>query len=435
MKTHNKKHITKLLGTIYLIFALSQPVMAAPIELSLEDSFALALKNNADLKIAQTSREKTNWTVKQAEANKSVGVSLAHTDTRYGSPVTMDDNLSSANKFNNQLALTVPVYSGGKLESQIEQAKLDLSVAELTIDRTKQNLRQTVTSCYFNVLQYYNEVKVNQETVANYAAHLKHVQDQYRIGTVAKSDVLSSQVELANAEDTLLKAQSNYQVAVANLNNVVGLPLDSELTLKEELKYETYPATLEECIQSALASRPELAEYQAKITSAQKDVKIAKSGNLPTVEFSLAQNWYDKDFPGLSNGNWQATLTTSLNLFDSGLTKSKVRQSRYNLETIQEQARQQQDTVLLEVREYYISLREAEKRIDIKKVAVEQAEESLKIAEARYKAGVGTNLAVFDAVVALNQAKLNNIKALYDYNTSKAQLEKAIAVTIDGKRG
>lgn len=435
MKPNKKGCIAKLLGTIWIVFALSQPVMAASIELSLDDSIALALKNNADLKIAQSSREKTYWTVKQAKSNKNVDVSLAHTDTRYSSPVTITDNQSSSNKFNNQLSLSIPIYSGGKLESQVEQAKLDLKVADLTIDLTKQQLRQTVTTYYFNVLYYLSEVKVNQETVDNYAAHLKNVQDQYRIGTVAKSDVLASQVELANAEDDLNQAQSNYQLAVAKLNHVVGLPLVSELTLKEDLKYQTYPATFEDCIQTALVNRPEIAEYQAKIASAQADIKIAKSGYLPTVELALSQNWYDKDFPGLDNSNWQATLTTSLNLFDSGLNKSKVKQSKYNLDTVQEQARQQRDTVLLEVREYYLSLREAEKRIDIKKVAVEQAEESLKIAEARYQVGVGTNLAVFDAVVALNQAKLNDIKALYDYNTSKAQLEKAIGTAITEKRG
>ena len=78
-------------------------------------------------------------------------------------------------------------------------------------------------------------------------------------------------------------------------------------------------------------------------------------------------------------------------------------------------------------------MREAEKRIGTKKAAIEQAQESLKIAEARYQVGMGTNLAVFDAVVALNKAKINDIKTLYDYNNSKAQLGKAIGSQVHMK--
>lgn len=421
--------ITKILGSMLILVALGQPVMAGAIELSLEDSVALALKSNADIKVAENSREKTYWELKQAQSNKKLAVNFSHTDTRYSSAVVSEGE-TSHNRFNNQLALTIPVYSGGKLENQVEQAELALTVADLEINEAKQQLRQTVITYYYNVQQYRNEVKVNQETVANYAAHLALVESQYRTGTVAKVEVLSSQVELANAQDSLSVAQNNYELAVAKLNNVIGLPLESQLILTQELKYEKYPSALEECIQYALANRPELGAYQAKVGSAKADVKIAKSGYLPTVDFSLAQNWSDKNFPGADNSDWQATLTTSLNLFDSGINKSKVKQSEYSLTTVQEQARQQRDTILLEVREAYLSLREAEKRIDTKKVAVAQGEESLMIAEARYRLGAGTNLAVFDAVVALNTARLNNNKALYDYNTSKAQLEKAMGIAI-----
>lgn len=408
------------------------PVMAAVVELSIEDSVVLALKSNADIKIAENGIEKARWALKQAQSNTGAAVNLTHTDTHYDSPVVIGEQ-SSNNGFSNQLSLNIPVYSGGKLESQVEQAQLALTVAEQELIAARQLLRQNVITYYYNVQEYRNEVKVNQETVSNYAAHLDLVQSQYRTGSVAKAEVLSSQVQLANAQDSLSQSQNNYEVAVAKLNNVIGLPLDSQLELKQELTYEKYPATLEDCLQYALANRPELTKYQAKVGSAEDDVKIAKSGYLPAVDFSLSHSWSDIEFPGVNNSNWQASLTASMNLFDSGLNKSKVKQSEYSLDTVKEQARQQQDTVMLEVREAYLTMREAEKRIDTKKVAIEQAEESLKIAETRYRLGVGTNLSVFDAVVALNTAKLNSNKALYDYNTSKAQLEKAMGIAIAAK--
>lgn len=424
----NSKRLRKQLLPVCCLFLLCQPALAAPVELTLADSLALALASHANIKVAEGNREKAYWAVSQAKGSKGVEVNISHTDRHYSVPVAIDNRYSN-NQFDTELVLSYPLYSGGKLENQLEQTRLDLTVAELTLTAARQQLSQDVTTYYFNVLQYQKEGQVSQETVDNLTAHLQHVNAQYQIGTVAKSDVLASQVELANARDTLIQAQNNRQLAAAKLNNAVGLPLDSEVVLKEELSYAPFSLTLADCVQYAVRHRPEIAEYQAKAASAEAAVKIAGSGKLPTVDVTLAQAWDDRTFPGLDNSNWQIGLTASLNIFDSGVNKAKVKQSKYAVATVQQEARLQRETILLEVREAYLSMGEAEKRIDIKQVAVAQAEESLIIAEARYRAGLGTNLAVFDAVVALNQAKMNSIKALYDYNTGKARLDKAMGIT------
>ena len=424
--------ITKLLIPI-LVFALSQPVLAAPIELSLDDSIALAFKNNPDISIANLGRKKSYWAVEQAEADKGFSLDFTHSDKRYDTPASYLNTLKKDtyyNKFDNSISLSLPIYSGGKLESQIDQAKLNLKVSDLTIDATKQQIKQTVTTYYFNVLQYRNALEVSQGTVDTYLSHLKNVQAQYNAGTIPQVDVYSSAVSLANAKNSLIKAQNNYALAVANLNNAIGLSLDSELKLKEDLKYEHYSLALKDCESYALANRPEMFQYEAKIAIAQDDEKIANSGYRPTVSLAASEDWYDKAFIGTNHNNWLIGLTASFNLFDSGLVNSKVNQSKASLDTVQEQARQTHDTILLEVRQYYLSMYEAEKRIDTSKVAVDQSAESLRIAELRYAAGVGTNLDVLDALLAQDTAKTNYIQALYDYNTNKAQLDKAMGMAV-----
>ena len=94
------------------------------------------------------------------------------------------------------------------------------------------------------------------------------------------------------------------------------------------------------------------------------------------------------------------------------------------------QAKQTKDDIELEVRQDYLSLRNAEKRIATTQVTVDQALENYHIAQVRYASGVGTNLDVMDAESALTLAKTNNVQALYDYNTSKAQLDKAMGIGI-----
>ena len=91
-----------------------------------------------------------------------------------------------------------------------------------------------------------------------------------------------------------------------------------------------------------------------------------------------------------------------------------------------EQEQQKKDAIQLEVRQAYLNMREAEKRIQTNQVSVEKAEEDFKIAQVRYSAGVGTNLDVIDAQVALTSARTNYIVSLYDYNTSKASLDLSL---------
>ncbi|MBU2703578.1 outer membrane protein TolC [Sporomusaceae bacterium BoRhaA] len=410
---------------------LHQVVLAAPLELSLEDSISLALKNNHDIQYAKSAREKSYWALQQAKNNKGVSVTYTHNDERYNTPPSSySPNYSYTTEFDNQVALTLPVYSGKKLENQIAQAKIDLDVADLDVDVAKQQLKMNVISDYLTVMEYDKEVQVDQETVANYEDHLNLVQKKFDLGLVAKTDILSSQVNLASAQDTLIKAQNNYNNAVATLNNAIGMPHGTELKLNEKFGYKKYDLTLEQCIQYAAIHRPEIAQYDAKIKSAQYDVKIAKSGYSPTVNLTAEEDWYNDHLPGMKNNNWLVKLTTSLNVFDSGLTDTKVRQAEHNVNMVTDKAATERDSILLAVRQYYLSMKEAEKRIETNKVSVNQAQENLTIEQAKYDVGMGTNLDLLDDVLSLNTAKKNYVQAFYDYNTNQAELEQAMGMPV-----
>ena len=403
--------------------------LAAPVELSLEESIALALKNNPAIKISEADRDKARWVVREAQAAKGPSLTINHTASRLQpAPSESHPNPVIKDNFDNKLSMSLPLYTGGKLEATVDQAKVGLKVADLGIAKSRQQLKLDATSAYFSLLQTRNLLKVSQDSVNDLAAHLKNVQAQYEVGTVAKSDVLRSEVELANAQQSLIKAQNSYDVAMASLNNVVGLPLDTDIKLKEELKYEKFARSMGDSIQYALTNRPDVAQADAGVDSAKASVKIARSGQLPTLAFSGSNDWNDSDFPGAKNSNWSLSLVASLNLFDTGLTHAKVKESQSGVAKATEQARQTRDSVALEVRQAYLGMKEAEKRIDTSSVAVTKAEEDFKIAQVRYNAGVGTNLDVIDAELALAQAKTNYIQALYDYNTGKAKVEKAMGL-------
>lgn len=425
------QHYFARLLPLILFVSIGHTAFANQLELTLDDSIKMALENNYDIKYAKASRENYYWAMKEAKKNKGVSIDYTRTNERYNTPPTWyNPSYSYTTYFDNQVQLTVPLYSSGKLESAIDQSKLNLKVADLAVETARQQLRYDVVSDYFSVLEYRNELQVEQATVDNYVEHLDVVKAKFDVGLVAKSDVLTSEVNLADAQDSLIKAQNNYDNAVATLNNALGVPHDTKLVLTDNLVHEPYQRTLEECLTYAVAHHPEIEQYQAKIASAQDEIKIAKSGYGPTVDFTAQEDWYDSHFTGDNNNNWLVGVTASINLFDTGLTKTKVKQAESSLTMVQNQAADSKDTILLNVRKYYNSMQEAKKRIETSRVSIDQGEESLRINKARYDAGIGTNLDVLDAVIDLDTAKINNIQALYDYNTYKAELEQAMGVPV-----
>jgi outer membrane protein len=418
------KHGISVLAAGLLVLNTAVSLAAAP-ELSLSDSIEMALKNNPSIKMAVDDREKAAFGIKEAEAGNLPTLSLVNTDSRGSSSL----DSSPGNSFSTSLRLSLPIYTGGRNGGLIDQAKSNADVAQLGVVKAKEQLRLDATTAYYTVLQNRNLVKVNQETVDNLTGHLKNVLAQYEAGTIAKADVLRSEVELANAQQNLTKAQNAYDVSAASLNNVIGVPLDTQNTLKDELSLVSYNSSLEDSIKMALKKRPEIAQSKDSINAAEAGVKIADSGRLPTVAFSSTAGRTGTDFPGATN-NWSVGVSASWNFFDSGLTSAKVKEAAATVDKANETDKQTRDSIELEVRQAYLSMNEAQSRIQTSQVAVNQATEGLKTGEAKYYAGVGTNLDVIDAQVALTQAKTNESQALYDYNVNKAKLENAVGLGV-----
>ncbi len=427
-------YFTRMLTIMGVLFILSQPVLAASMALSIDDSVALALENNPALKIAEADQIQSTWDINQAKADKRVDVSYNYIGQRSDAPPTFIPSLASVaawNYFDNTLQATFPIYSGGKLENKLAVAKLSSIAADRNLDAVKQQLKLEVTTDYFNILQAQNLLAVANQSVQDFAIHLQNVQHQYDVGMVAMADVLQTKVKLAKAQDRLIKARNNYDLMVYKLNNVIGLPLRNDTKLKEELTYHPYLLDLDDSIRYALANRPEIAQTRAKINIAKDQVKIAQSDQRPTVGLVGTKGWDDLDFPGTKNSNWTIMLTAEMEVFDSGRTESHVKRAEQGVIIAQEEARQTADNIALEVSQAYQNITEAQKRIETNKVSVDQAELDFSIAQERYEAGMGINLDVLDAELALTESKTDYIQALYDYNISTAQLDKAMGRKVE----
>ena len=432
----NRNKLTKrfLLLSAALTMALGQSAFAGEtVALNLDDAMLRAFQTNPTVSIAQYELDSARASYNAARQSRGISITASHTTQRKGNDDAHQDTTGLwtkgiGNTHANGLTASLPIFTGGKLKGTIKQAKANYQYNEVGVQRTYNEMRSTVTDGYFNMLQADNIQKLSAESVARLEDHLKNVQAQYDVGVVAKVDVLRSQVELANAKQTLIQAENAYQVAEANMNKIVGLPMDTNLKLDNLLVYNAYDKNMDDCLAYAAEHRPELMQAKYNVDAAKGALMVARSGHMPQVAASATQQWYDSNWPGDENGNWGVGVNVSMNVFDTGVTLSKIHGAEADLKKAEETYRNTVDSVNLDVRSNYLGLREAEKRISTTKLAVEQADEDYRIAQLRYMSGVGTNTDVLDAQVALTQAKTNYTKALYDYNTSKTALETSIGV-------
>lgn len=438
MKKNYMRKLTALVLGGLMTTTMASAAMAESKDMTLEESVRTALDNNYNIKQQEAEYDSAVWARHQARRSFGPTVNWQSTATKMGGKY-YEDSLNLTRSYGNTLSLTMPIYTGGQLEGAIKAADLAMNANELGLELCKQQVKAATMSAYYQALQAKNQIKVAQDSVNTLTEHLKNVNAQYTVGTVAKSDVLGTQVQMANAEQNLINANNSYDVAIASLNNIMGLPTDTELNLTDSLDYNVYEIPLEECTAYARSNRPDvlMADYQVAI--AQAGVQQARAGYLPKVSAQASKSWAgDSPFGSEEtdqrygqNNNWTAGLVLSWDIWDNNVTQSKVNQSKAAVAKAEAAAENTRQSGDLEVRTAYLNLKAAEKSINTTQVAVDKAQEDYKIAQVRYAAGVGTNLDVMDAEEKLAQAQTNYYTALYNYNSSKAALDKAMGIMVD----
>ena len=433
-----KKAKNVLALTAALTVLCSQSVFAATLELDLDETIQRALLTNPNVKIAEYNRKAAKADYSAAKSARGISISVNHQSGRGGYADNQYNNLGMSigkgigNSHSNSITASLPLFTGGELQGQIGQAKANYRSMLSAEEQAYIEMKETATNGYFSMLDAGNMKTLCQESVDRLQAHLDNVIAQYNVGIVARADVLRSEVELANAKQDLISAENGYDVAEATLNNIIGTPLSTTLVLKDTLQYVPYDNDMAYCLAYSEEHRPELKQAEYGVDAAEAALVVARSGHMPKISATAGNYWGGdgSNWPGDDDENWAVGVTASMNIFDSGVTWSKIHAAQENLAKAKETQRQVKDAVELEVRTDYLGMREAEKRISTTQVAVAQAEEDYHIAVVRYQAGVGTNIDVMDAQVALTEAKTNYVKALYDYNTSKAALNTSMGVGV-----
>lgn len=413
------------------------------VDLNLPKTVQMALDYNRDIKNSQYALKKAEYAINQAQAGKKPTVdynfgaqrSRATDAATYSRAASLMGGANSvSNAFSNGISVNIPLYTGGLVEGQIDVAKLGKTNAQEEILRVEQATKYSAIQGYYGLLAYQELQGVYHEAVDNLQGHLDNVQAQYNVGTKARVDVLSSDVSLANAKTTAITADNNVAVAESNLNNILGLPLETKLNLADhQLPFDTYNISLQEATDYAMKYRPEVLQAAIAVQEAERNIDIADAGNKPTVAITGGNDWADNTFPGIdaNKRSWKVAAGVTYNFYDGGATKAKVNQAKQDLLVARETEQKTREAVQLEVKQAYLNIRSAAQKVEETQTVVDQARENYRIQNIRYQAGVGINLDVLDAQLSLNEAQVNHIQALYDYNVGIAKLEQVMGVDVE----
>ena len=292
----------------------------------------------------------------------------------------------------------------------------------------------TVKTQFYQIVVNQELVKVNEESVHLLEAQLKDQQNRFEAGTVPRFNVLQAEVALYNQLPLLITAQNNLRIAKIVLAKTLGLdfqPRPGEsppLEVVGEMPYFPRTIALANAIEMGKERRPFLKQARANVLNQKEQVRAAAGQWLPTITTTGGGEWVssptNSSWHDISKG-WLATVQGSMPIWDSGAIAGQVIQQRALLfeakNTYDDDVRQ----VELEIQQAYSNLLQNRELIQSQEKNVEQAEEALRLAKARLDAGAGTQLDVLNAQVQLLTAQSTRLQALFGYNSSLAEFDRA----------
>ena len=404
---------------------------AAAMDIDLKGAVTTAIQNNRDITIAELKRREAEADVSAAAAKKNPSVSYSWQRNQYPTQVvtTAVGTQSSNHGYSQGINVSWPIWTFGKVEGAIDAARYQKNIADLNVYKTEADTKLAAVQAYYQYLEAVKLAEVQAQSVTDYASHLNNVQQQFDAGIVAKLDVLSSNVSLANAKQKSIAADNTRDVAEANLNNIMRIPMNTTLNpLDKNFPEPEFDLTMEQAILMAQKYRWELVEADYGVKAAEASLRSAKAGYLPTVSVGGGYSWKEASVTAVDKDDWAVQGGLSWSLWDGGATQASVKKADAAVKTAQETLLQAREKIELEVRQDYLNVLSYKEQIRAAEASVAQAEEAYKIATVRYSSGVGINLDVLDAELALNTARTNYITALYNYNIGLATLEHAMGV-------
>ncbi len=419
-----------------------------PLEITLEKAIAMALEQNRDILIADQDRTKADAQVGEAKSDAFPQITATGQYTRnVKKPVLF---LPPDNPFNPSGSTVVfeigsdNAYAMGASISQTlfnRKVGVALDIAGTYRDYTEEAFRATqqdvvcqVKKAFYLVLLAQRLVDANRQGLDVVRANYENVETQYRHGSAAEFDLLRAEVQLANTEPLLISAENSLALSVNALKSLLSIPLDQAIAIKGDFTFEELPQEkIRRANQDALTTNPSIVQLSLQESLLEKNISIASANYFPTLSLVGSYQWQTQDNTFLfKNYNWATLFSVGLQLsyplFDGFKTSQRVQEASADWEKVRYTRLKAEEGLSIQIQSAELKMAEAKKRIAGQDKNIEQAQKAVRIAQTRFKSGVGTQLELLDAQVAMTRAQTNYAQAMYDYLVAKAEWQYAVGL-------
>ncbi len=432
-----------LLTLVLLVVFLKGSVAGETLSLDLRTAIDISLEHNEYYLIAKKELDRADGQIMEAVSGALPQVTGGlRYDRNWRVPVgvfQMDDEVvtfrfGTDNNYIADLTVTQPIYSGGRTFTALKMARVYKKMAREMVTRSRQDLKFLVFNSFYGALLANEMLRVNRDSYRLAQENLDVAQKMYNQGMVAEYDLLRAKVAVSNIEPLVLRAETDVEVAVSNLKNVLGIDMDVDINLvadSDSSQFILPPIDPESAKAELRENRPEIKISQNETSLSRHLVSIAKADYRPTLSFSTSLQYQAQFNKGsIFDKKWDRSLNSvimlSVPIFDSWRTPSRVKQARAGM--IQSSLREESilKSMILDFEQNLGRYNEARRRLSVQGDAVELARRGLSIASVRYENGIGTQLEVSDARLAFARAEINRAVALHDLAVSYAALMRAL---------
>jgi outer membrane protein len=408
--------------------AAAQQPQPEPTPITLDEAVARALGRSPAL--AQASQQVENAATGRRTAygaflptlSASSGASLRSTE-RFD-PGTDRIVSGSSDSYNAGINAGYDLFTGGRRFAELDRSGADMRAAEARREDQRFQVTLQTKQLFFTALRQGELLDVARSRLGQAEESLEMTRRQARLGMATTSDTLRARLEMVNARQAVLTAETQTRAARFALARQVGEPQPVVPTAPADLEPTPLPLSDAEVLEAAEMNSPGVLAAAAATGAAGAAYTSARTAYLPTLRLSTGYSWAN-EAASFNDGNtsWSLSLSGSLPIFNGfqrEATIARAEQTR-NLSRLQEDdarlaAREEADGALR-------TLTTAGIAIEIAAEAVAVAEEDLRVVRERYRVGVATVLDVVTSQIALDQARVNLVGSRYDYVMARAQLE------------
>lgn len=397
------------------------------VDMTLEKCIEIALGNNPQINSAFQDMLASDARIKQVWSNYFPQLNWQSGYTRIRQ-LQLSDAIGRNLTYNyfiaGQVTLQQMLYDFGVTQNQATIKKLDYKAYKASLAAVINDVIFQTKDAYYNLLLAKENKRVAEDNVNKYELFYNQARAFYKIGMNPKVDVTIAQSNLSNAKLNLIQAENAVNLAIAKLNNVMGVPFIEKYDVQERLAYNPVNITLNQAVDIARESRPELKMAELRVESAKQTVKLVKKSYLPTVsiegQYQRGGKHMDSNY-GYSIGGYLTFPTVN-----GALIRNEIKEAKYLYDRELAEAQNTQNAIYLEIQTAYLTLTEKKAQIPVAILQVKQAKENYELSYGRYRVGEASPVELRDAQVTYQESQFDYYNTLYGYNSAKAALEKAV---------